>query len=182
MQEYDSREILDISERTIRTLTDVIIPSHVKVLKCQKCKLKNLVGLPQQIQHVDCSFNNIKRMKGISDHSKLEVLTCDHNQIKRFNKEDLPQNVIVLSCVGNSLETLEGLPAKIRDLDVSDNHLKSFKGIPDVYKCACTLNYIDSLLYLQGGICELWCSFNPINTKEHRPKSLKKIYHLKRDI
>jgi Leucine-rich repeat (LRR) protein len=179
MDEYEPREILDISGRSIRTLTDVIIPSHVKVLKCRKCKLKDLVGLPQQIQHVDCSFNLIKKMKGISGHLKLDTLICDYNQIERFSQGDLPQNLRVLSCVSNQLKTLEGLPTKIRDLDVSDNHLRSFKGIPDVYKCTCTLNYIDSLLYLQGGIHELWCGFNPINTKEHRPKSLKKIYSLK---
>jgi Leucine-rich repeat (LRR) protein len=173
--DYKPNEILDISERKIYSLTDIIIPSHVKVLKCQKCNLKDLDGLPKQIEVLDCSFNGIKKVS-LFNHIKLDSLTCDYNQIKRFHPGDLPKNLRVLSCVANKLKTLEGLSSKIRDLDVSDNYLRSFKGIPDVYTCTCTLNYIESLLYLQGGICELRCSFNPINIKEHRPKSLKKIY------
>nr|QBK85923.1 MAG: uncharacterized protein LCMAC101_05180 [Marseillevirus LCMAC101] len=169
-------EILDISERDIRTLTDIIIPSHVKVLKCQKCKLKNLDGLPKRIEEVDCSFNNIKKITGLFEYVKLDVLKCDYNRIKRFNQGDLPKNLRVLSCMANRLKTLQGLPPKIRDLNVSDNQLRSFRGIPNVYKCTCTLNYIESLEYIPDGIHELWCGFNPINVKDYRPKSLIKIY------
>ncbi len=178
MDEYESHEILDISERNIYSLTDIIIPLNVKVLKCQKCKLKDLDGLPKHMQWLDCSFNNIKKVS-LFDHIKLDTLICDYNKIKRFSLGDLPGNLRILRCIANRLTTLEGLPPKIRDLDVSDNYLKSFKGIPNVFKCTCTLNYIESLLYLQGDIQELWCSFNPINIKEHRPKSLKKIYRVK---
>ena len=172
MDEYESHEILDISKRDIYSLTDVIIPSHVKVLKCQRCKLKDLNGLPKYIEWLDCSFNNIKKVK-LFTNLKLDSLICDYNEISRFVQGDLPKNLRYLSCVANRLETLEGLPSKIQDLDVSDNYLKSFKGIPDVYRCTCILNYIESLLYLQKGIRELRCSFNPINIKDHRPKSLK---------
>jgi len=175
MDDYKPSEILDISEKKFDSLADIIIPPRVKVLKCQRCDLKDLGGLPEQIEVLDCSFNGIENVSLFS-HIKLDSLTCDYNQIERFRSGDLPKNLRVLSCVANRLKTLEGLPPKIRDLNVSDNHLKSFKGIPDVYRCACTLNYIDSLLYLQGGIRELWCGFNPINVEEHRPKSLKKIY------
>ncbi len=172
MDEYKPEEILDISERNIYSLTDIIIPAGIKVLKCQKCKLKDLKGLPKHIEWLDCSFNNIRKVK-LSANLKLDSLTCDYNKISRFDPGGLPKNLRYLSCVANRLETLEGLPSKIRDLDVSDNYLKSFKGIPDVYRCTCILNYIESLLYLQGGIHELRCSFNPINISEHRPKSLK---------
>jgi len=178
MAENDRKpeEILDISEQDIYTLTDIIIPSHVKVLKCQKCKLKDLDGLPNRIEEVDCSYNDIKKITGLFNHNKLDKIVCDYNGLRRFNQGDLPKNLRVLSCVANNLKTLEGLPPKIRDLDVSDNQLRSFQGIPNVYKCRCILNYIESMEYLQEGIHELWCSFNPLNIREYRPRSLVKIY------
>ncbi len=175
MDDYESNEILDISKQKIYSLTDIIFPSHVKVLKCQECRLKDLDGLPKHIEWLDCSFNNIKKVS-LPNHLKLDTLTCDFNQISRFEPGDLPKNLRVLRCDANHLETLEGLPPKIRTLSVSDNFLNSFKGIPNVYTCSCLCNYIKSLEYLQEGIHELRCGFNPINIKEHRPKSLLKIY------
>ena len=83
MNDYEPNEILDISEREINSLTDILVPSHVKALKCQKCGLKDLEGLPKHIEYVDCSFNNIERMKGIWNRTNLNTLICDYNQIRK---------------------------------------------------------------------------------------------------
>jgi Leucine-rich repeat (LRR) protein len=100
-------KLLNISNKNLNSLKDYNFGEH-------------------EITSLDCSFNNLKTLKGCPEG--VEFLRCNNNQLKTL--EGCPKSVRTLYVHRNALESLEFIPENLEILCVYDNKLTSMEHLP----------------------------------------------------
>ena len=128
---------LNISMNKLKELTN--LPSILKELNCSSNKITNISSLPTTLEIFNCQFNRLEELPTL--HMMLKVLYCSYNSITRL--PILPNILQILYCTDNILTELPLLPVNLRILDCSYNSITKLPPIP---------NNLD----------ELYCSYNEL--------------------
>lgn len=96
-------------------------------------------------------FNRIRRIEGLSNATKLEVLDLHGNRITQANGLRGLNELKVLNLAGNQLRTVEllGLP-ELRELNLKRNRLRKLTGcdgVPKIQKMFLNNNDLQRFLF-----------------------------------
>jgi len=159
-------------EQLISLPEDFDYGSIVKI-NIKRCKLKSLIELKLErfynLQELDCSFNKLSSLDGLSNCTSLQKLDCGDNKITNLSGLSNCTSLQKLDCRYNKLKNLDGLSncTSLQDLDCICNKLSSLDGLSNCislqelgcgYNKITNLNGLSNFIHLQI----FWCQENEI--------------------
>lgn len=104
---------LEILICSFNNLTDIHIPSTLRILNCSHNKVKNIDGLSKSnIEILDCAYNNFNNISGLPETLRILDLT---NNVKYNNLtiDRFPDGLQILDLRGNHSHDMPNIPANI---------------------------------------------------------------------
>ncbi|MBK8819864.1 MAG: T9SS type A sorting domain-containing protein [Saprospiraceae bacterium] len=153
---------------------DLIEALNIKsiILRNQDISNVNEINLFQNLEFIDCTFNNISNLQ-ISELIKLKILFCSENQLTSLDLHNLdklerihcsknkitklelinPENLIVLNCINNLITELiiKNVPA-LQGLNCNNNLLQylDVSSAYNLYQLECVVNKLEYLNLKNG--------------------------------
>ena len=143
--------------------------------RCCGNDLESLEGGPEQVGEYTVTSPSVTSFVGSPKTVKGTFHFAGGREIT--NLEGVPRKMLAFVFVNGpaTIESLEGLPAGIRYIDISSNHFKSLKGCPEsVRTLNCSYNDLTSLEGVPAHMESVDASFNYITTLE---SSLQVVDH-----
>ncbi len=121
--------------------------------------------------NVNCGYRGIRDLTGIQYFDNLKVLICSYNHLDSVPL--LPYTLQTLNCSANQLSILPALSNSLTVLDCSVNLLNSLTDLPDsLTSLTCYNNQLNSLPALPNLLFYLQCSVNLFDSLPTLPNSL----------
>ena len=134
---------------------------NIKILILRNNLINEICVLPNEIEYVDCSYNNISEL--IDLPFKLKKLVCVHNKLK--NLDYLPYGIKYLDCSNNNICELNNLPNSVIELYCSYNNIHNLDCLPNnILIIKCSNNYITKLNNIPKNIKKITC-INDLNNQ-----------------
>ncbi len=150
---------LDLSDRNLTELPNLIRFYKLTRLNISMNKLKELINIPPRLKELNCSNNNIINI--VSLPLSLEVFNCQFNKLKEL--PTLPNTLKVFNCSYNEIIILPIIPDRLKIFYCSDNILTELPLLPSNLKILeCSYNCITRLPIIPNDIEELYCSYNEL--------------------
>lgn len=185
---------LNISNKGIKSLSGIEYFSGLEQLRCNNNELTKLPELPNTIQVINCSVNNISSIpeplpSELTDFScaenslsslpklpgKLTTLSCGSNKLTSLPQ--LPVSLTAILCADNRLAELPPLPPYLNTLICGKNKLKSLPVLPAyLFHFDCSDNQLTSLPQLPPGLSRLFCPGNYLTSLPDIPSNLHMLY------
>jgi Leucine-rich repeat (LRR) protein len=171
----------------------ILVLSNLINLTITNCNLTKLINLPENLDFLNCSNNNIKTVDNpISD--KIKHLNISNNYLESTNNLGSPENLNIgynkiyellnlssniktLNCENNNIEEIgSNIPKNVVELDCNNNSIQSLGMLPDSIEILIiSYNAISELNNLPQSLVELECNFNKINKINYIPSNTNMI-------
>ena len=165
----DSILELDLSYQKIEGILVLTRFTKLKKLNCSCNFICKIIGMFENLEQLDCSFNMLEYLE---IPSSLVKLNCKYNQIRSIRLIQLVKPFDFDStCNKISFDNSSSL----RWLDCSNNNIYhdiEFS-VFQLIKLSCYDNCIESFNNLNDGLEELVCVGNKLNTLDKLPQTLK---------
>ncbi len=150
---------LDLSNKNLTELPNLIRFYKLTKLNISMNKLKELTNLPSILTELNCTNNRIIYISLLP--TTLEIFDCRYNRLK--NLPTLPIMLEVFYCSYNSITILPILPNKLIIFYCTDNILTEIPLLPVNLKIFdCTNNSITRLPPIPNNLDEFYCSYNEL--------------------
>ena len=147
---------LDLQNKNLMSLNDVKFPENLQLLDCRWNQIKTLkyVKFPESLQYLYCTGNQITILKDVNFPESLLELGCYGNQITTLKDVKFPENLITFNCGGNQITTLSDVnfPESLQLLDFSRNQITRIENLPLglvylTYYGGNPIEYVDDVKY-----------------------------------
>lgn len=150
------------------------LPSLPESLEYLSCSGNDLVSLPDlseltQLQYLGCSDNQITQLPDLSYHSQLEELYCARNPLFMLPSFDGNPNLKVIHCASNQLQSLPDLTGLVFLEKLICNHnqlteLPDLSGLINLRRLICWANYLEDLPGVESCVSlrRLYCFDNDL--------------------
>lgn len=190
IQHFENLTHLDCSNNRLTNLYGLSLLSHLQELVCRRnqiAAIPDLRGLTE-LRLLDCAENTLAYLPALPQG--LETLDCSHNELSHVRPVEACA-LMELDCASNRLTTLPNLPATLRVLSVRNNqlfqlpsmshlenlreldcaenqfvHLEELSDVTLLLRLDCSHNLLTTLPDLGSAhsLCQLDCSYNQITT------------------
>ena len=155
----------------IKDLTGIEYFQNLITLSCERDSLTFLPTLPNSLQSLECSDNNLRTLD-IKNFQNLITLSCARDSLTFL--PTLPNSLQYLNCSYNNLHTLPILPNQLHTLLCGQDSLTSLPSLPSgLTYIYCNQNQIASLPTLPIGLDSLDCYSNNLTSLPTLPITLK---------
>tara|TARA_B100001287_G_scaffold276862_1_gene290271 strand:- start:1796 stop:3202 length:1407 start_codon:yes stop_codon:yes gene_type:complete len=108
------------------------IPDSIKIIHCKEHVLQDISSLPKELEELDLSHNNIKKLD-LSDISNLKHLNLADNELQELS--NLPESLEYLNVENNQLKQLNlETTQNLKHLVCSNNPILVLQKVPDSVK------------------------------------------------
>lgn len=111
---------INVGGHGIKDLTGITYFKYLKNLYCNDNSLTELPQLPDTLEMLECSDNQITAFSQKLPE-KLDILSCSNNLLTELPQ--LPDNLSFLFCYNNSLTQLPALPEGVTKLNCANNKI-----------------------------------------------------------
>ncbi len=128
MDKYPEDEMLFLERRKLEEIPE--IPPHIKAVNLNHNKLKSVV-IPHgnEIKYLDVSDNLIRDIASTSTLTKIEVLDCSYNLIRKIPLLCF-REIKELYLIANDIEKIENLNFEtLEKLDLASNSIRRIENI-----------------------------------------------------
>ena len=130
---------LDLSDRNLTELPNLIRFYKLTRLNISMNKLKELVTLPSTLKILDCSNNNITKISSLPP--VLKIFDCRFNKLKELI--ELPPILEILDCSYNEITHIPLLPSRLKIFECAYNNIIKLPRIPyNLSKLICNDNQL----------------------------------------
>ena len=144
---------LDLSYKTLNEITPILKKNpQLRALVLSHCSLDYVPSLPEHLEELDLSYNNLDAIQGMEHLAQLRVLNLDNNSIGATAGLELCPRLRQLALSNNRIRAIEHLEhiRSLRTLDLRGNSISSFQSIRTL-----SLNAnLESLLLIGNPISE----------------------------
>ncbi len=151
------------------------LPSKLRHLDCDSCRLTSLPELPETLILLYCCYNDLEKIQKLPPN--LNVLLCNYNKITEL--PELPPKLRILACYYNHLTKLPNLPNSLHRLKICNNKIIKLpdKLPPKLQILWITDNKISTLPELPDTIIEFHGSKNNIKYPPiYLPNEMEEFY------
>ena len=154
------------------------LPEETEFLSCNNNLITNFTSLPGSLQYIYCNNNKLSVLPQDLPE-ELVVLSCKRNKLVSLPRLDNLENLMNLECSHNKLSVLPNLPVNdvvLITLNCSNNRLQGLPNLPEnLIELNCYKNTIFGLPDLPPNLKKLNCSSNNINGLPILPATLEKL-------
>jgi uncharacterized repeat protein (TIGR01451 family) len=157
------------------TLTSLpTLPNSIEYLDCSNNQLfPSILSLPSSLRDFNCSNNGLQSI-AISSAPVLRTLNCTNNNI--MNLDNMSDSIESIDCSNNWLLTLTNFSARLTTFNCSDNSLNTFPPLPlGLTDLIAYNNQLDSLPALPASLRVLGVSNNHITHLGAMPSLLEDL-------
>ena len=172
--------ILNMSNEDLDEFSDLSRFTNLKELYLKKNNFITIPKLPDTLEILDCSWNNLIT----SFHSippNLVELHCQGNKLSYLPL--LPSSLTYLNCNSNNFDFIPPLPSKLEKLFCTNNNLTMLPILPDTLTYLdCSKNQIKQLPMCSSKLHMLSCSYNKLTEIPNSYSNIKLLYCSNNDI
>ena len=174
---------LDVSSKSISSLTGVGLLSYLTSLNCSNNSLTSLPSLPSGIKDLTCYNNQLTSLPTLPN--SLEYLDVDNNKFSslsitgitnlKYLRAGSNTSLTSLYCRSNGLTSLSvNGSTSLTNLDCASNALNylNVSGCSSMTTLKCTYNQLTSLPTLPSSLQTLYCSDNKLTSLPSLPSTL----------
>lgn len=153
-----------------------LLPEETEFLSCNSNLISNFTSLPGSLQYIYCNNNQLSLLPEELPE-ELVILSCKRNKLVSLPRLDNLENLMNLECSHNQLTVLPNLPVNgLITLNCSNNRLQGLPNLPEnLRELNCYKNTIFGLPDLPPNLKKLNCSLNQINSFPILPNSIEKL-------
>jgi len=171
--DYSSVIKIDVSRCKLRSLIELKLErfTNLQELNCSYNKLTNLYGLSncKSLQELNCEKNRITKLDGISNCTSLQRLLCYSNHLTNLNDISNCISLQSLNCSRNLLTDIDGIAKciSLETLCLDSNYLENLDGLINCRSLevlTCDFNELENLHGLTNctSLENLICDFNEL--------------------
>ena len=118
--------------KTLEGINDML--PNLQILDLEENQLRNLKGIPKNLQHICACKNNLTDISHIKDCKYMHKLCIYNNKIKSIEALKYLQNLFYLVISNNEITSLEGLEQckNLKYLSINGNNITSIKPVKDL--------------------------------------------------